>query len=397
VLIEAFMQAIVIGQSSYLAWARELSKVIGCKISKQAIFYRMNECWVETVKTLVGEVVLQQAGKQIKHSLFKGFKNVWLQDSTCMNLPQALIGKFSGGVANGKQNTTAKLNVIVNALSGLCPLMEWGSFTDSEQSLCSNILGIAKKGDLVLRDLGYFVLSAFRKMDEDGIFFLSRWKNKVILYNAQTEKEIDLTKLLKGKAYLDIPVLCGRDEMVKVRLVAMKLSPAQAAERIRKAKRDGKKKTNHDERYYALLGYVIFITNVSDDIWNYKQVAIAYRVRWNIEILFKSWKSGLNIEQMIPEAQIHTERVEGVLYLLLLYIAWFQLLVYAPLRWVLHEKGKCLSIIKAAKWLIANTDRWMNGEITLAMKREISYYCCYESRLRTNATERLELFFKELP
>jgi hypothetical protein len=390
------MQAMAVGQSSYWAWARELSVVIGGKISKQAIFYRMNEPWIETIKALVGEVVLQQASKQIKHRLFKGFKNVWLQDSTCINLPQALIKKFSGGVANGKQNATAKLNVIVNALSGLCPLMEWGSFTDSEQSLCSNISGIAKKGDLVIRDLGYFVLNAFREMDEDGVFFLSRWKNKVILCNAQTGKEIDLPKLLRGKTYLDISVLCGRDERLKVRLVAIKLSQAQTAERIRKAKKDGKRKTNHDERYYALLGYVIFITNVNDDVWNYKQVALAYRVRWNIEILFKSWKSGLNIDKMIPETQIHTERIESILYLLLLYIAWFQLLVYAPLRWALHNKGRCLSIIKAAKWMIANTGRWINGEITLSMHREISYYCCYESRLRANATERLEIFFKEL-
>jgi IS4 transposase len=233
-------------------------------------------------------------------------------------------------------------------------------------------------------------------MTEAGIFFLSRWKYKVILYNPQTKKELDLRQLLRGKSHIDMQVLCGKTEQAKVRLVAIKLPPAQAAERIRKAKKDGKKKTNHSAEYYELLNYVIFITNVDKTIWNYKEVAMAYRVRWNIEILFKSWKSGLNIERMIPEAQLHTERVESILYLLLLYISWFQLLIYAPLFRAFHAKGKYLSVIKAAKWMIANTDRWMTGKVTLGMEREILYSCCYESRLRINATQRLELFFNTL-
>jgi hypothetical protein len=390
------MQIMMLGENSYLAWARELSKVIGTKISKQAIFYRMNEAWLKTVKSLVGKVILQQANKQGKPGLFIGFINVWIQDSTCIHLPVALIEKFTGGVANGKQNATAKLNVIVNAISGLCPVMEWCSFTDSEQSLCSNIMSIASAGDLVIRDLGYFVLSEFTKMTDAGIFFLSRWKNKVTLHDNQSGKQIDMLKLFKGKNHIDIPVLCGRDERAKVRLVAIKLPPEQAAERKRKAKKDGKKKTNHNKEFYALLDYVIFITNVKETTWNYKEVATAYRIRWNIEILFKSWKSGLKVERMIPEAQTHTIRVESILYLLLLYISWFQLLVYAPFFRLFHEKGKYLSIIKAAKWMITNTDRWMSGKVTLGMEREILYFCCYESRLRINTTQRLELFFNDL-
>lgn len=386
----------VLGENSYLAWARELSKAAGTKISKQAIFYRMNEGWLKTVKELVFKVILQQVNRQVSPGLFKGFINVWIQDSTCIHLPLALIKKFTGGVANEKQSATAKLNVIFNAVSGLCPVMEWCSFTDSEQSLCSNIMGIASKGDLVIRDLGYFVLSEFTKMADGGIFFLSRWKNNVILYDLGSRKEIDLLKLLKGKTYIDMQVLCGRDEQVKVRLVAVKLPPEQAAERIRKAKKDGKKKTNHNKEFYALLEYIIFITNVEETTWNYKEVAMAYRIRWNIEILFKSWKSGLKVERMIPEAQTHTIRVESVLYLLLLYISWFQLIVYASFFRVFHEKGKHLSIIKAAKWMLTNTDRWMNGKVTIGMEREILYFCCYESRLRINATQRLGHFFDGL-
>lgn len=390
------MQMMVIGENSYWSWARSLSLLIGDKISKQAIFYRMNDAWVATVKALVAEVIGQLAGKQIKHELFSGFKDVWIQDSTYIHLPQALIKKFKGSVVNGKQNSVAKLNVIVHALSGLCPLMEWGSYSVPEQTLASAIMGIAKAGDLVIRDLGYLVLRGFRKMNEEGIFFLSRWKYKVLLFNIQTGEEMDLLKQLKGKSYLDIQVLCGREERVKLRVVAIKLPPAQAEERRRKAKKDGKKKTNHNQEYYALLGYLIFVTNVGEKTWNHQQVAQAYRIRWNVEILFKSWKSGLHIERMIPDSKIHTERIESVLYLLLLYIAWFQLLVYAPLCWRCRENGKCLSLIQAAKWMLTNTMRWITGELSAGMEKEILYYCCYDTRRKQNAINRLEHFTKPL-
>jgi Transposase DDE domain len=137
---------------------------------------------------------------------------------------------------------------------------------------------------------------------------------------------------------------------------------------------------------------VIFITNVGQEVWKYEQVAEVYRVRWNVEILFKSWKSGICIERMIPDTQIHTLRVEGVLYLMLIYIAWFQMLIYAPLLWG-HEKS--LSLIKAAKWASANV-HWLFEGVSSDAKKNLLYYCCYDTRRRTNATERLAQLFRGL-
>jgi len=384
------------GRKSYWGWARSLTTIIGKTVSKQAIFNRMNQTWVATVKMLVGEVLRQQIGKQIKHHLFSGFKNVWLQDSTTLHLPEVLFEKFRGNIIEGKKNSVAKLNIIVHALNGLCPLMEWNCFAVTEQYLSSKIISIAKAGDLVIRDLGYFVLGVFKKMSETNIFFLSRWRYGVIVYNAKTGGKINLLRLLRGKEWIDLNVICGREEQLKLRLVAIKLPSSQASERRRKARQDRHRNANHSKEYYTLLGYVVFITNVSDEVWDYRQVAQAYRVRWNIEILFKSWKSGLHIPDMIPEARTNTERVESILYLLLLYIAWFQTTVYGPLRWYIHHCGKYLSIIKLAKWIIDNTMRWLIGKITLGMKKEILYYCCYDTRCRTNADKRLDQFYTRL-
>jgi hypothetical protein len=206
-----------------------------------------------------------------------------------------------------------------------------------------------------------------------------------------------LPKLLANKNILDIKVLCGTKERLQVRLVAIKLDEHQAAERIRKAKKDRDKRLNHDEDYYFLLGYVIFITNVGEDMWQATQVGQAYRCRWNIEILFKSWKSRLKADGRIPDARTKTDRVESYLYMLLLYLSWFHLLVFAPLRWAVYkETGRHLSILKAALWVANNID-WFFAGCSQRMEREIIYHCLYDKRKdRENAMQKLEAFFQNL-
>jgi hypothetical protein len=74
----------------------------------------MNKAWVETAKALVREVIVEQAAKQARHHLFRGFKNVWIQDSTCLHLPEILFDKFRCKIMEGEKKAVAKLNIIVS-------------------------------------------------------------------------------------------------------------------------------------------------------------------------------------------------------------------------------------------------------------------------------------------
>jgi hypothetical protein len=382
------MQMMLEGSKSYWSWACFLRAVINKTVSKQAIFKRMTKSWVATIKVLLQEVIAQQVGTGIKPRLFKHFCNVLLHDSTTIHLPDVMQEKFKGNVSRGKKKSVAKLNIILNIFSGYCPVMEWTSYTVNEQRLSPTILQIAKRGDLVIRDLGYFVLDVFRQMQDGGIYFLSRWKYGVGLYDIYSGNAISLLKLLKSKKRLDCQVLLGKEKL-RVRLVAIKLANAQAEIRRRKARQNRNKRVNYRKDYYALLDYIIFITTVEHTIWNYRQVAEAYRVRWNIEILFKSWKSGFHIEPLIPEARTNTERVESTLYLMLIYIAWFQLLIYTPMRLDLSNH---LSVIRMAKLIKRHTLDWIQG-MSRSLKKEIEYYCCYDTRHdRVNAVAHLNQF-----
>ena len=379
------------GQTSYSAWSLCLSALTAVTVSKQAIFERMNSAWVETLKSLLKDVIGEQAKCRIKHSLMNSFNNVWLQDSTCIKLPPVLFDKFRGNIIKGTKNAVAKLNVIVNLLDGSCAALQWSAFTKTEQALSTDIFSVARKGDLVIRDLGYFTFDSFEKMNMDGIWFLSRWRYGILLFNAKNGNPVDLINLLGNKAFVDIEILCG-EKRVPMRLVAIKCDDAQAAERIRKAKANRHRAANHSPDYYTLLGYVIFLTNVKTETWNYKQIAAAYRLRWNIEILFKSWKSYLNFERMIPEARTNVYRVESWLYLLMLYVCWFQQIVYTPL---MLRRIK-VSIMKVTRWALLNTWKWITHLKPCNWIAEITYLCSYDTRRRSNAFARLDSLFNLL-
>jgi hypothetical protein len=338
------------------------------------------------------EILMERIVPRTKPSVYAGFTNVWLQDSTSLHLPDTLIKKYKGNKSKGEPKSVAKLNVIMNVLNGVCPILELKSFTVAEQSLSPNILKIARAGDLVIRDMGYFVMNVFGKLKQEGVYFLSRLKYNAYLFDIDTGHRINLLKYLAGEEYLDIDIICGKEQPLKVRLVAVKISAQQAAERRRKAKKDKQKGINHSKEYYGLLDYALFITTVERDRWDFKQVAEAYRIRWNIEILFKSWKTGLSLEALIPPAKVKTERVESVLYLALIYITLFQTIIWNPLRWLALKIKRELSIIKTTRWALNNPLCWIHNGLTPQMKKEIFFQCCYETRARTNATQHLAQF-----
>jgi len=388
----ASMQAMIDGTTSYQSWAYCLSQIAGVRISKPAIFKRMNEAWVKTLKRLFEITIKENYNKDVGLPLFGSFVNVWVQDSTSAKLPSALFEMFKGSIAEKKKYSVAKLNCVINLVSGACKAMDWVSSNVTEQTLSGAILQIAIKGDLVIRDLGYFVLDIFKTMNESGIYFLTRWRYNVNLCDSATGKQICLEKLIKGKRYLDISILCGKSK-IPMRLVVIKIDDDQAAKRRRKARKDHHRSVNHSKGYYHLLGYVIFLTNVGENIWTYRQVAEAYRMRWKIEILFKSWKSKLHLEEIIPKAQHHTERVEGWMYLILLYICWFQQMIYLPL--LDYYKQSSISLIQLTQWAKVNTWRWLRG-INRKLLNEIQLYCSYDTRRRINASKRLEQFLTPL-
>lgn len=261
-MLLSYWQLIPLRQFSYDNWASQISSLTGKIVSGQAVCKRMNFSIIIFLQELLKKSFKQKCETLFDSALFKFFPNVYIQDVTHFSLPRILAYAFPGSYSKYGESATAKIQATFNLKRGLFSGFQLFSFRDNDQKNSPKIITQLNSGDLVIMDLGYFVLKVFMLIQEKGAFFLSRYKFGISLYNNKTGAKIDLLKTLRKKGYIDNEVKMGSKEKISCRLVAIALPEKVVAERRRKAKADRNKKANHSDQYFELLGYSIYITNI---------------------------------------------------------------------------------------------------------------------------------------
>jgi hypothetical protein len=268
-------------------------------------------------------------------------------------------------------------------------------FRRNDQAAACDVLAVVQKGDLVLRDLGYFVLDSLAKMAEAGAFFLSRLRVSTGIWDATGREPLDLLKLLRRQGRVDLRVRLGAQK-VPVRLVAVKLPVEVAAERRRRA-RAGQK---HDGRYQvqartlALLDWAIFVTNVPASVWPAQTVVAVYGLRWRIETIFKAWKSHFRLAE-VPKGS--PAQLEAMIYGRLIFLTlWAQVCGanWLPLQ-ATSGPSSSRSLLKAAAllgdfFLVLYLEA-RNVQITAAWLKQLLYHARYERRRRVPFTHLFKI------
>lgn len=377
--VTGLIQSCFTRASTYSSWASAIGALIGEEVSKQALFKRMNERTEDFASKLFLHVLSARIKVVKQDRLFKLFKRVLLGDSTTLLLPQNLAEEFPGNVSRGQQKAVARLQCVINIKSMQWLQLSLKAFTNNDQSASCEVLGLLKKGDLLIRDLGYFVLKALAGIIEKKAFFISRLRYGLIIYN-EAGKEIEWKSLCKRRGIIDKKILIGRKEKVPVRIIMIPLPAKQVEERIRKAKEDRDKRLNHSPDYYEWIKYNVFITNVQEETLSAQETAKVYRVRWEIEILFKSWKSGGHLQAMLHEKCTNLCRVKTTIYLLLMFFCMVMQKVYCK-HYKSIEKvyGKYLSLIKFLSYVCNNLMKVVNAS-RVKLKEQLLKHCCYEQR-----------------
>src|SRR5258708_14760696 len=100
-----------------------------------------------------------------------------------------------------------------------------------------------------------------------------------------------------------MPVLLGVNERLPSRLIAVRVPEEVAARRREKAR---EKASRHGRtpsaEYLELLGWSLFVSNLSAEQLTWKEAVVLYRARWQIELLFKLWKSHNRLAHHRPGA-----------------------------------------------------------------------------------------------
>ena len=339
-LVPAFFQMAQCGKNTLGDWALRIGMMSGGTLHKSSLHERLSPRTVDFSQAILCSVMeghmaqsRRAAGAPLAGADLLGkFGNVLLSDSTCSKLPSCLSSQFPSSYSHGKQTATLRVQAVYNYTRSTFDLFEVGSYRDNDQGAADLVLNVAKRGDLVLRDLGYFVLGNLRKMSQHGVYFVSRHRPMTNLYDPENGEEIDLLTLFKGKNQVDMLVLAGAKEKVPLRLVAQKLPDEVARHRKQKAKKDRNKKTNHSETYYKELEWTIFLTNVEAEVLSPQEVTQIYRLRWFIEVVFKAWKSHFNFAKVLNVPKMNYWRALITINLMLAHIAHTSMAIYSYIK-----------------------------------------------------------------
>lgn len=377
-------------------WAEYISLLTENIVSSQAVEKKLQYRHLLFSEVLLEEALLRNPSLESTLSksvancsnIFSIFSGVYLEDSTCFKLPVCLADMFPGSHSKKGKAATVRIQLCFNLLSNTYKEVSIQSYRDNDQSYAYHTVNQLSNGNLLIRDMGYFCIGAFKKVKERNAHFLSRYKKGVNVYDVEnkckhkdTEGKVDLAKQLKcfrkrGKTVVDIPVLLGSKEKLAVRMVAVLADEQIVAERKRKAKKNRDKRLKNSEDEY--LHWTIFITSVDSSVWSFKDILIVYGLRWRIEIVFKCWKSNFKLHQLFQyRSTSNPFEVLIVIRLFLVFLTLFYLQYYNYFVVKIYDTyKKIVSIFKFAQYLKKNFTEIINEpDLDFHLRMIDKFYC----------------------
>jgi hypothetical protein len=319
---------------------------VGVDVTAQAIDQRF---------TLATAALLQQvlcasvqhliASDGLSIPILQRFTGVRIHDSTTIVLPDALAELWAGCGGSTTTHTASalkcgvQLDLLTGALSGL-------DLADGRAS--DQRLGVQQaplpKGSLRLADLGFYDLGVLGSLSAAEVYWLSKLEPTALISDA-THSNCPLLAFvtsLGDLAQWEGQVWVGRGRRLRARLMVKRV-PQEVADqrrrRIRKSARD--KGHNPSAVALALAAWTILITNIPAEMVSLEEALIVVKVRWQIELLFKLWKSQGRVDRWRTEkaARIMCEVYAKLLALVL------QQWVLAVSCWMYPDR----SLVKAAQ------------------------------------------------
>lgn len=346
----AWVQGLVFGwlshpDASLSALARALA-VAGTAVSPQAVHKRFGEPGATVLHGVLERLSAYAVQEAARHTLtrrevcwLQGFPALWLRDSTLIPLPSCLHSQWPGtgqaqtqGQAQGQTQGPGQVPGQAPANAGVKVMTQWEWHSGTLASLClTGALHHDQKaateqdqllqdqgrrvqaGEMHVFDLGFFALSWLAELHAQNAYFCCRYKAGTHLGFAavscgswvscdswvswHTSPLPWLQGLPASQERAECEVWLGRKAQVPVRFVAVRVPPAIALQRRQRCLAHSQRKGQKvSEERLALCAWNLFVTNAPPHLLSHQQVGVLYRLRWQIERLFRLWKETLHLD-----------------------------------------------------------------------------------------------------
>jgi len=326
----------------------ETAATLGLQVSRQALAQRLTPETAEMFKRTLEAAITQMlevASPPEALPLLEAFRGVYVQDSTWISLPDELHKTWKGHPKKNHPHKAAlKLHLCFDVLTGGFQQFHLtdGMTADSAAAKAAPPL---PQGSLRLADLAYFSLDELEKLTQNGIYWISRLKANSYLSD-DTGEPLDLQNMLRDEENTHIrkSIRIGKTKQLPASLIAQRLCEAETDKRRRSIRYRAKRKAQTPSKtLLRLAGYNLYITNIEADQLTPKQIGIIVGIRWQIELMFKGFKSisKLQVSRSQKPYRILSEIYAKLIALLIQH----SLMLAAGYRHIQH------SFIKTAKYI----------------------------------------------
>src|SRR6266540_5708072 len=286
-------------------------------VTPEALQQRMNERAVAFLRDMIQTAFTQFHTEDTgcDETLFAAFGRVHIADSTGFGLPESLKEQFPGAGGSGAQ-AGAKIQLV----------WEYRSHT-----------------------FDHFALLPWNVPDNTYV--------DTVVELAQPQ--LDLARCLahETRSLLEKAVVLGARERMAARLIVVRMPEAIVNERRRQARAEAKKRGyTPSQAHLTLLAWNLFITNVPATVWPPQTVCVAYSLRWQVELVFKTWKSGLHLATVTTTTK-HSTLCYLYGRMLLIFLTYALCPTLRATVW--QQQQRELSLLKLVRHFQAGADQWL--------------------------------------
>ena len=290
--------AVTSGKGSLNQIAQNLMGRVLRSMSRQSLFERFSPKSTAFMQSVLQDLMEQRYQSTRPALARSGIRRIIVEDASSQVLPKSNAEEFPAHGNHHGQTAGVKIDFGYDLLSGTMVSHTLEQATTQDKIIGKELLVQVMPGDLVLRDMGYFILDEFTAIENLGAKWLTRLP---LTTGVVLEDEMALEKMLKKskESTLALTVYAG-EQRKKCRLVAVRAAPEVAEKRRRerrqKAKKNGKQAC---PKGLARDGWHLMLTNLNQEEATVGQLAEVYRARWAVEIQFRAWKQALNLTKAL--------------------------------------------------------------------------------------------------
>ena len=144
-----------------------------------------------------------------------------------------------------------------------------------------------------MADLGYWKLANLEELSLGERFWLSLPQIQTAIFDKSGQR-YQLTEIVaaQNQVRFDLDIELGVNHRLPARLIGVRVPQQVASKRRRKLKKEARDKGKTvSKARLALCDWTLLVTNIPRQMLSIEEALVLAKIRWQIELLFKLWKS----------------------------------------------------------------------------------------------------------